>query len=95
MKEFKGTPGPFIVKDILPSRLSIVIGEGLKEQAIASIYGNGNEPEILANCKLLCASKKMLEALQAIIDYWQNAEEWDPSLELINQVDAALSAALD
>lgn len=106
MNTFKGTPGEwelqdnaFITEDgSYSGTLDIVL---LKDEPrrlwIADVkpYGGNGFPgyeQAKANAKLLCASKQMMEALQAFVD-WSN--KTCEGMHLLNKAEAALSAALD
>ena len=63
------TGGEWKVKDSMPSRLIIATGEGINENSIAAIYGNGMEGEINANARLIAEAKNMYYALKDICEY--------------------------
>ncbi len=98
MKEFKGINGQFSIGDIEGGDIELHADlDGDKSGIwVATIVGcQTTITETKAHAKLFCASKQMLEALQEIMDHWQNAADWGPSDKLIDKAEAALSAALD
>jgi hypothetical protein len=76
MADFKGTTAKWRVgndfHEITTSRIGIL--EGSKEICKINFFGKGSI-EASANAKLIAAAPEMLQALQSIIEYWDNPQK--------------------
>lgn len=104
MNTFKGTPGEFAQDGFNLLAVIAKEDEGQWRKIADCTISHDTDIEVeKANCKLFSASKKMMEALQAILSiqeenpskpgtFWVRGM---PTHEMLTNAKAALSAALD
>ena len=93
MKEFKGTPGPWVAHDDEESMATSVIMDDFGDiLCVVGAYMTSME-EDLANSNLIAAAPELLEALQFTIHdigYWLSTQK----PELKEKIESAINKAL-
>jgi hypothetical protein len=97
----KHTPGPWRLDAYRdsgrPNPGTIVAdnphGEGAEEVASINWIAGGFHAEQVANARLIAAAPELLEALTALMEFWDSGSPVHPGAEVVSEARAAIAKA--
>ena len=95
MKQFKGTPGPWVIDANNVGSLWNV--DDLKGESIALSHQVANDKDWSkrnANTALIAAAPELLEALQGFVDLFPDVIDGDAIMPALDAAEAAIAKAL-
>ncbi len=90
------TPGPWkVIPPVGPGNYGVNSEKALTAYGnwCVAVIPNGDHAEAAPNARLIAAAPALLEALEALAEYWRNGTPVQPGSEVANDALAAIAAA--